>query len=66
MSYDPARTLTEMALTEQMSGTALPPLPRRKLGRGIVTLLILLRIYVIVAIPVVGYAFVRALLATHH
>jgi hypothetical protein len=37
------------------------PLPRRKLGRGTVALLILLRIYVIIAIPLVGYAFVHAL-----
>jgi hypothetical protein len=66
MSYDHALTAMETALPEQMSGSTLPPLPRRKLGRGILTLLILLRIYVIVAIPVVGYAFVRALLATHH
>jgi hypothetical protein len=44
----------------------LPPLPRRKLSRGIVTLLVLLRIYVTVAIPVVAYAFIRALLTTHH
>jgi hypothetical protein len=55
-----------MELPEQMSGGALPPLPRRKLSRGILTLLVLLRIYVIVAIPVVAYAFIRALLATHH
>jgi hypothetical protein len=48
-----------------MSG-ALPPLPRRKLGPVILTLLILLRIYVILAIPIVAYAFIRALLASHH
>ncbi len=38
-------------------------LPRRKLGRCTLALLILLRIYVILAIPVVAYAFVRALSA---
>ena len=48
-----------------MSGT-LPPLPRRKLGPVTVTLLILLRLYVIAAVPIVAYAFVRALLASHH
>lgn len=48
-----------------MSDT-LPPLPRRHLGPLILTLLILLRIYVIAAIPIVAYAFVRALLASHH
>jgi hypothetical protein len=66
MSYDQPVTATEMGLPEQMSGSVLPPLPRRKLSRGVLALLILLRIYVIVAIPVVAYAFVRALLATHH
>ena len=48
-----------------MSGT-LPQLPRRKLGRWTLTLLILLRIYVIAAIPIVAFAFIRALLAPHH
>jgi hypothetical protein len=43
----------------------LPPLPRRKLGPLTLTLLILLRIYVIAAIPIVAYAFIRALLAAH-
>ncbi len=66
MSYDHPLTANQMELPEQMSGGALPPLPRRKLSRGILTLLVLLRIYVIVAIPVVAYAFIRALLATHH
>ena len=41
------------------------PLPRRVLGRGTLALLILLRVYVILAIPVVGYAFVHALIAPH-
>jgi hypothetical protein len=36
-------------------------LPRRKLGRGTLALLILLRVYVFLAIPVVVYAFIRAL-----
>jgi hypothetical protein len=44
----------------------LPPLPRRKLGPVILTLLILLRLYVIAAIPIVAYAFIRALLHAHH
>ena len=48
-----------------MSST-LPPLGRRKLGPRVLTLLILLRIYVIAAIPIVAYAFIRALLASHH
>jgi hypothetical protein len=36
-------------------------LPRRRLGRGTLALLILLRVYVFLAVPVVVYAFIRAL-----
>jgi hypothetical protein len=39
-------------------------LPRRRLGRGTLALLILLRVYVVIAIPIVAYAFVHALLAS--
>jgi len=46
----------------QLSAAAEHPLPRRKLGRGVLGLLILLRVYVVIAIPIVGYAFVHALL----
>jgi hypothetical protein len=38
-----------------------PPLPRAKLSRTTLTLLIALRLYVLLAIPLVGYAFVHAL-----
>ena len=40
-----------------------PPsrLPRRALGRGTLALLVALRLYVMLAIPVVVYAFVHAL-----
>jgi hypothetical protein len=38
-------------------------LPRRKLTRGMLALLILLRVYVLLAIPLVAYAFIRALSA---
>ncbi len=38
-----------------------PPLPRRKLGPGVTALLWLLRIYVVIAVPLVIYAFVNAL-----
>ena len=38
-------------------------LPRRRLGRTTLALLVLLRIYVLLAVPIVGYAFVHALLA---
>ena len=44
--------------------TARDRLPRRRLGRGTLTLLILLRVYVVIAIPIVAYAFIHALLAS--
>jgi hypothetical protein len=47
----------------QLTAVSGRPLPRRKLGRGALGLLIALRVYVVVAVPIVGYAFVRALLA---
>jgi hypothetical protein len=49
----------------QRSAATRQKLPRRKLGRGAVALLILLRIYVAVALPIVGYAFVHALMTQH-
>ena len=66
MDFDPA-SLAAPAPTEQAAaaGAALPPLPRRVLGRGTLALLVLLRAYVAVAVPVVGYAFVHAMLASH-
>ncbi len=36
-------------------------LPRRRLGHFTVLLLIVLRIYVILALPIVAYAFIHAL-----
>jgi hypothetical protein len=47
----------------QLSAATREPLPRRELSRGVWALLIGLRVYVLVAIPLVGYAFVRALMA---
>jgi hypothetical protein len=41
------------------------PLPRRKLGPGLVALLWTLRIYVVLALPLVVYAFIRALQHAH-
>ena len=46
----------------QLTAATRRPLPRRTLGRGTLALLILLRIYVVIAVPIVGYAFVHALL----
>ena len=45
----------------QVSRAAGTPLPRRKLGRGTLALLFLLRLYVLVAVPLIGYAFFKAL-----
>ena len=46
---------------DQFTNVTKVPLPRRMLGRGTFALLVLLRVYVVVAIPIVVYAFVRAL-----
>jgi hypothetical protein len=48
----------------QLTAATEHPLPRRILGRGILTLLIVLRAYVVIAIPIVCYAFVRAILTS--
>ncbi len=45
----------------QRSGPGQAPLPRRVLGRGTLVLLVMLRVYVLLAVPVVGWAFVHAL-----
>jgi hypothetical protein len=37
------------------------PYPRRRLGSGTIVLLWVLRVYVLVAVPLVVYAFLRAL-----
>ena len=47
----------------QLSSATRAPLPRRELGRGVFALLVVLRLYVLLALPVVGYAFVHALTA---
>jgi hypothetical protein len=47
--------------TEAFGDSSKARLPRRKLGRGTLALLILLRVYVFLAVPVVVYAFIRAL-----
>ena len=60
MAIDPA--LIGALEPNQLVSAASLPLPRRKLTPGILALLILLRIFVLVAIPIVIYAFVHALL----
>jgi hypothetical protein len=59
--YDP--TLISALEPDQLAAAKVLPYPRRNLGRGVLTLLILLRVYVVIAIPIVAYAFVHALLA---
>jgi hypothetical protein len=61
MTYDP--TLIRALEPDQLAASTMRPFPRRKLGKGALGLLILLRVYVAIAIPVIAYAFVHALLA---
>lgn len=61
MSYDP--NLADALEPSQLTAATDVPLPRRRLGRTTTILLIALRIYVFIAVPIVGYAFVRALMA---
>lgn len=48
---------------EQRTAALAKPLPRRRLGTGTIVLLWLLRLYVLFAVPLVIYTFVRTLLA---
>jgi hypothetical protein len=61
LQYDP--TLISALEPDQLAAATMRPFPRRNLGRGVLALLILLRVYIVIAIPIVGYAFVHALLA---
>ena len=60
MQYDPA--LIDALDPDQLVAATKRPFPRRKLGRGVLALLIVLRVYIVIAIPIVAYAFVHALL----
>ncbi len=59
MAHHP--TLVETLEPGQRTASTQAKLPRRALGRGTLALLILLRVYVLLAIPIVAYAFVHAL-----
>jgi hypothetical protein len=61
MNYNPK--LINALEPSQLTTATKHALPRRKLGRGTVALLIALRVYVLIAIPIVGYAFIHALFA---
>jgi len=61
MSFDP--NLVDALEPSQVTAATAVPLPRRKLSRGATVMLIALRVYIFVAVPIVGYAFVHALMA---
>jgi hypothetical protein len=60
LAYDPE--LIRALEPDQVVAT-MRPYPRRKLTQGVLALLIALRVFVAIAIPIVIYAFVHALLA---
>jgi hypothetical protein len=61
MATDPA--LISALEPDQLVAAMSRPLPRRKLTKGVLALLVGLRVFIIIAIPIVIYAFVHALLA---
>ena len=62
MAYDP-QSIVALEPSQLTAATDVP-LPRRALGRGALILLIALRVYILIAIPIVAYAFIRALLTS--
>ena len=46
----------------QLTAATEVPLARRKLSRATTILLIALRVYILIAVPIVGYAFVHAVM----
>jgi hypothetical protein len=60
MATDPA--LISALEPDQLVAATSRPLPRRKLTKGVLALLVGLRVFIIIAIPIVIYAFVHALL----
>lgn len=60
MATDPA--LISALEPDQLVAAMSRPLPRRKLTKGVLALLVGLRVFIIIAIPIVIYAFVHALL----
>ncbi len=60
MPYDPA--LVSALEPDQLVAATMRPLPRRKLSRGVLAMLVVLRVFIVIAIPIVIYAFVHALL----
>ena len=60
MAYDPE--LISALEPDQLVAATMHPYPRRKLTRGVLALLVTLRVFIAIAIPIVIYAFVHALL----
>lgn len=63
MHIDPA-TIGALE-AHQLAAARARPFPRRKLSGGVLALLVVLRLYILIAIPIVAYAFIHALLAAH-
>jgi hypothetical protein len=61
LAYDPK--LISALEPDQLVAATMRPYPRRKLTQGELALLIALRVFIVIAIPIVIYAFVHALLA---
>lgn len=57
---DDSNLLDALEPGQRAAATSIP-LPRKKLGRGTKLLLVLMRLYVLMAIPLVFYAFFHAL-----
>jgi hypothetical protein len=60
LAYDPK--LVSALEPDQLVAATMRPYPRRKLTQGELALLIALRVFIVIAIPIVIYAFVHALL----
>ncbi len=62
MTHIPDPKLIAALEPGQLSTARQTILPRRPLSRGVKLMMILLRLYVLAAVPVVVYAFVQALM----
>jgi hypothetical protein len=60
MAYDPV--LVSALEPDQLVAATKRPYPRRKLTKGVLALMVVLRVFIVIAVPVVIYAFVHALL----
>jgi hypothetical protein len=66
MKLTPDPDLLRHLESTQLSSAKLRPYPRRTLGRGTKAVMILLRLYVILSLPIVAYAFLHALALNHN